>query len=175
MYPHIKELRTINGYTQSKLGELLGCSQRMYCDYERGISDVPTDILIKLSRIYNVSTDYILGLEDNEMNKKVCIYQLKDNSENDKIMFMSFSFVENKGIELKKEMYDLIYEYKMEKEISNINMFLERVYKKFNLECPKDYNGHSLSVSDIIVIKDDVEEKAYYVDSFGFKEVEFHD
>lgn len=64
MYPHIKKLRIEKGYTQSQLGKLLGCSQRMYCDYERGRSDIPTDILIKLAKLYKVSTDYILGIEE---------------------------------------------------------------------------------------------------------------
>ena len=42
----------------------LSCSQQAYSNYELGQRDVPTDILIKLSRFYNVSVDYILGLKE---------------------------------------------------------------------------------------------------------------
>jgi transcriptional regulator with XRE-family HTH domain len=42
----------------------LNCSQQVYSNYELGQRDIPTDILIKLSRFYNVSVDYILGISD---------------------------------------------------------------------------------------------------------------
>ena len=50
---------------------------------------------------------------------------------------------------------------------STIGEQLEALYTKFNMERPADFKGHSLSVSDVVVIKD----KPYYVDSFGFKEL----
>lgn len=50
--------------TQRKLAALLNCSQQIYCNYELGQRDIPADILIKLSRLYDVSVDYIPGLTD---------------------------------------------------------------------------------------------------------------
>ena len=62
VYNRIKELREDNDYTQKYLGELLGISQRGYAHYENGDYDIPASLLIKLAKIYNKSTDYILGI-----------------------------------------------------------------------------------------------------------------
>ena len=64
MYRRIRELREDSDLTQREMGEILSCSQRVYSNYERGDLDIPTDILIKLARFYNTTTDYILGLTD---------------------------------------------------------------------------------------------------------------
>lgn len=64
MYKRIYELRTDNDLKQREIAEILNCSQRVYSNYERGDLDIPTEILIKLSRFYNVSTDYILEITD---------------------------------------------------------------------------------------------------------------
>lgn len=62
MYPRIRDLREDHDLTQREMGEILSCSQRVYSNYERGDLDLPTEILIKLAKFYNTSTDYILGL-----------------------------------------------------------------------------------------------------------------
>lgn len=64
MYKRIRDLREDNDLTQKQLAATLNCSQQVYSNYELGQRDIPTDILIKLSKFYNVSTDYILGLSD---------------------------------------------------------------------------------------------------------------
>lgn len=64
MYSRIRDLREDRDLTQKKMGEILSCSQRVYSNYERGELDIPTEILIKLARYYEVSVDYILGLTD---------------------------------------------------------------------------------------------------------------
>lgn len=64
MYKRLRDLREEHNLTQREMGEILCCSQRVYSNYERGDLDIPTDILIRLSKYYNVSTDYILGLTD---------------------------------------------------------------------------------------------------------------
>ncbi len=65
MYPRIRDLREDRDLTQKKMGEILSCSQRVYSNYERGELDIPTEILIKLAKYYEVSVDYILGITDN--------------------------------------------------------------------------------------------------------------
>lgn len=60
MYRRIRDLRTDNDMTQSELAKLLGMSQTGYSKYETGENDIPTQILIKLARIYNTSIDYLL-------------------------------------------------------------------------------------------------------------------
>ena len=64
LYRRIKELREDSDLTQTQMGEILSCSQRVYSDYERGVLDIPTDILISMADYYNVSVDYILGMTD---------------------------------------------------------------------------------------------------------------
>lgn len=64
MYRRIRDLREDRDLKQKEIAEMLNCSQQVYSNYELGQRDIPTDILIKLSRFYGVSTDYILGLTD---------------------------------------------------------------------------------------------------------------
>lgn len=64
MYERIRNLREDHDLKQRELAEILNCSQRIYSNYERGDVDIPTEILIKLARYYNTSTDYILGETD---------------------------------------------------------------------------------------------------------------
>ena len=61
MYKRIRELRQDRDLSQKQVAEILNMSQTGYSKYETGENDVPTAILIKLSRYYNTSIDYILG------------------------------------------------------------------------------------------------------------------
>ena len=65
MYKRIRDLREDNDLSQSAIAKSLNCSQQVYSNSELGQRDIPTDILIKLSKFYNVSVDYILGITDN--------------------------------------------------------------------------------------------------------------
>ena len=64
MYERIRSLREDHDLKQRELAEILNCSQRIYSNYGRGDVDIPTEILIKLARYYNTTTDYILGESD---------------------------------------------------------------------------------------------------------------
>ena len=64
IYRRIRDLREDRDLTQREVSHALNCSQQVYSNYELGQRDIPTDILIKLSRFYNVSVDYILGISD---------------------------------------------------------------------------------------------------------------
>ena len=64
-YPRLRDLREDRDLSQQSVADFLGMKQSQYSRYERGIRDIPTDILIKLSRLYNTTTDYILGLTNN--------------------------------------------------------------------------------------------------------------
>lgn len=60
----LKELREENGYTQTDVAGFLNVKQNTYSQYETEKRQLPIDVLIKLSKFYGVTTDYILGLED---------------------------------------------------------------------------------------------------------------
>ncbi len=64
-YPRIRNLREDRDLTQSKMGEVLSCSQRVYSNYERGDIDIPTVTLIKIADFFDVSVDFLLGRTDN--------------------------------------------------------------------------------------------------------------
>lgn len=64
MYKRIRDLREDKDLSQSQIAEILNISQSTYSRYESGYLDVPSEVLIALSKFYNVSVDYILGLKD---------------------------------------------------------------------------------------------------------------
>jgi transcriptional regulator with XRE-family HTH domain len=70
IYKRIRELREDSDLTQKEISSFLKCSQQVYSNYELGQRDIPTDILIKISKFYKVSVDYILGLSDNPKIQK---------------------------------------------------------------------------------------------------------
>ena len=70
IYRRVRDLREDHDLTQKDIAKKLNCSQQVYSNYELGQRDIPTDILIKLSTLYNVSVDYILGISDNPIIQK---------------------------------------------------------------------------------------------------------
>lgn len=65
-YKRIRDLREDHDLTQTQVAEYLSMKQPQYNRYERGLRDIPSDILIALAKLYNTSTDYILGLKDEQ-------------------------------------------------------------------------------------------------------------
>ena len=100
--------------------------------------------------------------------KKYQIFQISDNSVNGRyVKFSSYELVEDMGIKLSLDMYDKVYEGEVE-ERETIYDTLESIFVFLNIgKKPEDYRGHSLSVSDVILM-DGV---YYYVDGMGFQEV----
>lgn len=97
------------------------------------------------------------------------VWQLKDH---ESLHNLHFASVEDIGgiDKVKKANYRIVYsgEYQGEDKL----LTLDELYRKFNMEIPDTYKGHSLSVSDVIVIKDGNTSKAWYVDSYGFTPIE---
>ena len=94
------------------------------------------------------------------------IYQITDDSPGREYEFMDLNFIERHGYQVKKEDYELIYSDKM-----FYGDTLDSLYEKFNIAHPADYTGHSLSVSDIVVLNENGNVKAYFVDSISFREL----
>lgn len=65
-YPHIRDMRERNNLTQQDVANVLNCSQTAYSYYEIGRRDIPTQQLIRLAKYYMTSTDYLLGLTNND-------------------------------------------------------------------------------------------------------------
>ncbi|WP_195320690.1 YodL domain-containing protein [[Clostridium] symbiosum] len=94
------------------------------------------------------------------------IYQLKDTEETRDIRFMAMDYLEMKGIPVSKENYTLVYTGELKEGMS-----LEDIYTRFNIDRPADFTGHSLSVSDVVVLHQDGENTSHYVDSVGYREI----
>lgn len=98
------------------------------------------------------------------------IYQLKRDDATTDIRFMNSDYLREKGIEPQYENYELIYTGALSKNGSQIDK-LEDLYRIFNIEHPQDFTGHSLSVSDIVALKQAGVVSYHYVDSIGYKEL----
>ena len=109
---------------------------------------------------------------------KYGIYQLKDNPELDKFRFEGTESLKRMGITkdnfdaVLPENYKLVYMGELaELQGQTQSETLEAIYTKFNIDHPVDYKAHSLSVSDIVVLHENGENTAHFVDSFGFTEL----
>ena len=98
------------------------------------------------------------------------IYQLKRDDATADIRFMNSDYLREKGIEPQYENYELIYTGALSKDGSQIDK-LEDLYRIFNIEHPQDFTGHSLSISDIVALKQAGVVSYHYVDSVGYKEL----
>lgn len=98
------------------------------------------------------------------------IYQLKRDDATADIRFMNSEYLQKKGIEPQYENYELVYTGALTKDGSQIEK-LEDLYRIFNVEHPQNFVGHSLSVSDIVELKQAGVVSYHYVDSIGYKEL----
>ena len=98
------------------------------------------------------------------------IYQLKRDDATADLRFMNSEYLQKKGIEPQYENYELVYTGALTKDGSQIEK-LEDLYRIFNVEHPQDFIGHSLSVSDIVALKQAGVVSYHYVDSIGYKEL----
>ena len=77
------------------------------------------------------------------------------------------SFIESHGMQIKKEDYKLVYVGEL---LGNTS--LDDIFERFNIDRPKDFRGHSLSVSDIVVLNDGEKVTAHFVDSISFEQLD---
>lgn len=96
------------------------------------------------------------------------IYQLKSGDEMHGLRFMPYEFVEKSGSKPAFANYEKVYEGNAADLSGTVGSKLESLFEKFNLDRPEDFKGHSLSVSDVVVLED----TPYYVDDVGFKPLE---
>ena len=94
------------------------------------------------------------------------IYQIRDGSAGEAYAFMNMNFIESHGLQIKKEDYELVY---MAERTGN--MSLGDIFEQFNINRPADFRGHSLSVSDVVVLNDNGHVTAHFVDSISFQEI----
>mgnify|MGYP000322094120 CR=1 FL=1 len=98
--------------------------------------------------------------------KQFGIYQITARDPEHDYRFMGLDYVQKKGMTVSRADYDLIYAAPLTDKDT-----LDGIYERFNIQRPADFTGHSLSVSDVVVLNDGSTVKAYYVDSIGFVEL----
>jgi len=94
------------------------------------------------------------------------IYQLKSGNETLDYRFEPLDAIRSNGLSVKPENYELVYTAPLTAKDD-----LESIYTRFNVDRPADFTGHSLSVSDIVVLHQDGKDTAHYCDRFGFSRV----
>lgn len=93
------------------------------------------------------------------------ILQIKDGSNGEHYRFWGMNYVQKKGLQINVGDYESKYQGELKPGET-----LDTLYERFNLYRPEDFTGHSLSVSDVIVLKSGGDKKAFYVDYVGFSE-----
>ena len=103
---------------------------------------------------------------EQEQGDTFSIYQLKRGDETRDLRFEPYDRLQATGHAVDRANYELIYTAPLAPDTS-----LEDIYTRFNIDHPADFKGHSLSVSDIVVLHRDGRDAAHYVDSIGYREV----
>lgn len=101
--------------------------------------------------------------------RKFDIYQLNDDPKSavpQLMEFMNYDYHQRSYFPIESTNYKLMYSGTMADDET-----LDNIYLRFNINIPNDFRGHSLSVSDVVVVTDDGKRTAYFVDSIGFKEI----
>ena len=105
-------------------------------------------------------------VDPTEQGDTFTIYQLKGGPETRDYRFEPYESLQEAGLAVDRQNYDLVYTAPLDGKTS-----LEDIFRTFNLDRPADFTGHSLSVSDIVVLNRGGDTKAYYCDSAGFVDV----
>lgn len=107
-----------------------------------------------------------LGSEENQY----AILQLKHDEDTVLEMFSSLMELERMGLKPSIDHYKLVYTAPLLSYEDRTTM-LEELYQEFNVSHPRDFRGHSLSVSDIVLLHENGKTSCHYVDAIGFKEL----
>lgn len=184
---------SIQAYLESRgawTTEIGNQDSREYGEYHLDVRyNTDTDELIDMKErkaVYDKAMEEELAESDSNREAQLLygntdkygIYQLKDNPELDKFRFAGTESLKRMGITkdnfdaVLPENYKLVYMGELaELQGQTQAETLEAIYTKFNIDHPAEYKAHSLSVSDIVVLHEDGENSAHFVDSFGFTEL----
>ena len=113
--------------------------------------------------------DYEKAFLDNP-GDSFAIYQLRDNDDTARLRYMNSEYLEKKGLSARRENYAAVYAGSLDRR-GDTQDKLNELYETFNIRRPEDFCGHSLSVSDIVALKQSGVVSCHYVDSWGFKEL----
>ena len=143
---------------KSRVDEMLAAAERAGREYAAETAvyvQTPADIVAQAQAV-----------QDQAEESSFSIYQLKGGNETLDYRFEPLDSIHRNGLSVKPENYELVYEAPLTAKDD-----LESIYTRFNVDRPADFTGHSLSVSDIVVLHQDGKDTAHYCDRVGFSEV----
>ena len=138
--------------TKSRVDEMLAAAERAEREYAAAAAayvQTPADIVVQARAV-----------QDQAAENSFSIYQLKGGNETLDYRFEPLDSIHRNGLSVKPENYELVYEAPLTAKDD-----LESIYTRFNVDRPADFTGHSLSVSDIVVLNQDGKNTAHYCDS----------
>ena len=144
--------------TKSRVDEMLAAAERAEREYAAAAAayvQTPADIVAQAQAV-----------QDRAAENSFSIYQLKGGNETLDYRFEPLDSIHRNGLSVKPENYELVYEAPLTAKDD-----LESIYTRFNVDRPADFTGHSLSVSDIVVLHQNGKDTAHYCDRTGFSEV----
>jgi len=144
--------------TKSRVDEMLAAAERAEREYAAAAAayvQTPADIVAQAQAV-----------QDRAAENSFSIYQLKGGNETLDYRFEPLDSIHRNGLSVKPENYELVYTAPLTAKDD-----LESIYTRFNVDRPADFTGHSLSVSDIVVLHQGGKDTAHYCDRAGFSEV----
>ena len=143
---------------RSRVDEMLAAAERAEREYAAEAAayvQTPAAIVEQARAVQNQAAE-----------NSFSIYQLKGGNETLDYRFEPLDSIHRNGLSVKPENYELVYEAPLTEKDN-----LESIYTRFNVDRPADFTGHSLSVSDIVVLHQNGKDTAHYCDRAGFSEV----
>ena len=155
---YVKECRPLLNQGQYHLPE-----PPQLADFDQSLQDYKKQIEAELEQEAAASgltvEEYVASDYEAPAQPNFSIYQVPPGPEGRDFRYRSYEDLQADGLSVDRKNYQLVYTAPLDKDIT-----LDEIYRRFNIEHPADYKGHSLSTGDIVVFRQDGKQTAYYVD-----------
>ena len=155
---YVKECRPLLNQGQYHLPE-----PPQLADFDQSLQDYKKQIEAELEQEAAAAgltvEEYVASDYEAPVQPNFSIYQVPPGPEGRDFRYRSYEELQADGLSVDRKNYQLIYSAPLDKDIT-----LDEIYRRFNMEHPADYKGHSLSMGDIVVFRQDGKQTAYYVD-----------
>ena len=155
---YVKECRPLLNQGQYHLPE-----PPQLADFDQSLQDYKKQIEAELEQEAAAAgltmEEYVASDYEAPTQPNFSIYQVPPGPEGRDFRYRSYEELQADGLSVDRKNYQLIYSAPLDKDIT-----LDEIYRRFNMEHPADYKGHSLSMGDIVVFRQDGKQTAYYVD-----------
>ena len=155
---YVKECRPLLNQGQYHLPE-----PPQLADFDQSLQDYKKQIEAELEQEAAASgltvEEYVASDYEAPAQPNFSIYQVPPGPEGRDLRYRSYEDLQADGLSVDRKNYQLVYTAPLDKDTT-----LDEIYRRFNIEHPADYKGHSLSTGDIVVFRQDGKQTAYYVD-----------